>query len=199
MKALKVIIVILAMAIILVGAYVLYNKLAPSLQMDQLATQPAAQAQTQEGETGEASEPEKTLAPDFTLHSLDGSTAKLSDFRGKPVVLNFWASWCGPCRMEMPDFQEKFDQYGEEVNFLIVNMTDGVRETVEKASAHIEKEGFTFPVYYDVDQEAAYLYGVMSLPTTYFLDAEGYLVAQGQGALDADTLQRGIDMVLNPQ
>ena len=194
MKNLKIIIIVLLLAVLLVGAYVLYQKLAPSMQMDQLATAPAAtQAQ---GETGEATEPAKTPAPDFTLHDVDGNTYKLSDFQGKPVILNFWASWCDPCKMEMPAFQRKFEEYGDEINFLIVNMTDGARETVEKASGHVSTNGFTFPVFYDIEQEAAITYGVMSLPTTYFLDAEGNFVAQGRGMLTDEALDRGIAMLL---
>ena len=72
--------------------------------------------------------------------------------------------------MEMPDFNEKYLEIGEEVQFLIINMTDGSRETVETASAFIAEQGYSFPVFYDTDQDAAATYGVYSLPTTYFID-----------------------------
>ena len=189
-KNLKVIIVFLLLAIWLVGAYVLYNKLAPSLQMDQLATQSAGES------APEGTEAPKTSAPDFTVYDLEGESHKLSDFQGKPVVLNFWASGCGPCQMEMPDFQEMFDTYGEDIHFLLVNLTDGIRETVEKASGFIADKDYTFPVYYDVNQEAAMSYRISGVPVTYFIDAEGYLVAQGNGALNAEVIQTGIDMLL---
>ena len=77
----------------------------------------------------------------------------------------------------------------------MVNMTNGSRETVESASEFIEEQGYTFPVFYDTDLDAATIYGAYSLPTTYFIDAEGYAIAYAKGAIDADTLQRGIDMV----
>ena len=119
---------------------------------------------------------------------------QLSDFFGKPIVLNFWASWCGPCKMEMPDFEAKYLELGDKVQFLMVNMTAG-SETQESAQEFIDAEGFTFPVFFDLDSDAAYTYGASSLPTTYFIDADGYVVAQAVGAIDADTLQQGIDLL----
>jgi hypothetical protein len=97
--------------------------------------------------------------------------------------------------MEMPDFQEKYLELGEEIQFLMVNLTDGYQETVEKASGFVDGQGYTFPVYYDTAQEAAMVYGVYSIPTTYFIDAQGGLVAQAQGAIDGETLLRGIGMI----
>lgn len=138
-----------------------------------------------------------TKAPNFTVYDLAGNEVNLTDFFGKPIIVNFWASWCGPCQMEMPDFDAAFAAYKEEIEFLIVNMTDGSRETVEKASSFIEEKGYTFPVYYDTKYNAAITYSVSSLPTTYFIDAEGNLIAHARGAIDADTLQRGIDMIYN--
>ncbi len=144
---------------------------------------------------GQAADEEKVLAPDFTVYDLEGTPHRLSDFRGKPVVLNFWASWCGPCKSEMPDFEIAYQEYGKDIHFLIVNMTDGSRETVESASAYITENMHTFPVYYDTDYSAAYAYSVYSLPATYFIDADGYAVAHGRGALDLETLKTGIAMI----
>lgn len=140
-------------------------------------------------------EPEMPKAPDFTVVNAAGESVNLSDYYGKPVVVNFWASWCGPCKMEMPDFQKAYETYGEDVHFLMVNLTDGGRETVETASKYIADQGFTFPVLFDVDSDAAITYGVASIPTTYFMDAEGYGVAWASGALDMATIERGIGMI----
>ena len=137
----------------------------------------------------------QTPAPDFTVYTADGTEVKLSDMKGKPVILNFWASWCSPCKMEMPDFDEAYAQHGEDIHFMMVNLTDGSRETVEKASAFIEEQGYSFPVYYDTTQEAAYIYAVSAIPTTYFIDAEGHFVAYGQGALSMENLLTGIEMI----
>lgn len=135
-------------------------------------------------------------APDFTVYDRDGNFVRLSDFLGKPVVLNFWASWCGPCKSEMPDFEEIYKEYGEDIHFVMVNLTDGARETMDTATTFLENSGYTFPVYYDKDTDAALTYQVYGIPVTYFINADGHLIAQGSSALDAETIRRGIEMIL---
>ena len=148
-------------------------------------------------EATDATDRQKELAPDFEMVDRDGNRIKLSDMRGKPVVLNFWASWCGPCKSEMPDFEEAYKEYGGDITFMIVNLTDGKNETVDTAQAFIDSQGYTFPVYFDTDSNGAAAYGVSSIPVTYFIDAQGYLVAYGRGALNGETLKSGIDMLIN--
>ena len=134
-------------------------------------------------------------APDFTVYGKDGKTVKLSDMKGTPVVLNFWASWCPPCKAEMPEFDQIAKEYEGKVAFMMVNLTDGQSETQSSAQAFIDSMGYTFPVYFDLDSDAAYKYGVQSIPTTYFIDAQGNLIAGATGAIDGDTLRRGISMI----
>ena len=191
-------VLILVFVLLLAGASVLYSRLGETLAPDQLATQPP-QSETPQAEGGEdvpqSEEPQKVAAPDFTVYDAEGNEVHLRDYVGKPIVLNFWASWCGPCKMEMPDFHEKYLELDGAVQFLMINMTDGSRETVEIAAKFIEDAGYTFPVFYDTRSHAAMTYGVYSLPTTFFIDAEGYAVAQATGMINGDTLQRGIDMI----
>ena len=186
------IIIALALVLLIAGASVLYHRLGEDLSPEQLAVAET----TAPEETG--TEPPSIPAPDFTVYDAAGNPVKLSDYFGKPIILNFWASWCGPCKMEMPDFNEKSQALEGEVQFLMINMTDGGRETVETASAFIEEQGYTFPVFFDTTSEAAYTYGAYSLPTTFFIDADGNAVAQATGAIGADVLQQGIDMIYKP-
>lgn len=189
-KALNIIIIVGLLAIVLILAAVAYDQLAGDAAPENLNGLSPTQATGYTGET----QP-RQAAPDFTVYDLEGRAHKLSDFKGKPVVLNFWASWCGPCKSEMPDFDEAYAQYGQDIHFLMVNLTDGYQETVESASSYIADSGYGFPVYYDTDMDAAATYGVSAVPVTYFIDAEGYLVAMGQGALSADRLAQGIAML----
>ena len=211
-KKKNLILIVLVFALLLVGASALYDKLSADLVPEQLAvaetTSPEpipseiSSAQTEPQETAPAepatTEPNRVAAPDFTVYDIEGNPVKLSDYFGKPIVLNFWASWCGPCKMEMPGFQEKSIALEGEVQFLMVNMTDGGRETVETAAAFIEEQGYTFPVFFDTSYDAAYTYEAYSLPTTYFIDGEGYAVAMASGAISSEILQPGIDLIYQP-
>lgn len=144
--------------------------------------------------TGETA-PETIPAPDVTVYTADGQAVKLSDFFGKPIVLNFWASWCPPCKAEMPDFDKVCQELGGEVQFLMVNLTDGTQETVETASAFIQSTGYTFPVYYDTSMDAATQYGIQSIPTTYFIDKHGNVITGANGMLSEENLRTGISMI----
>ena len=195
-----------AFVLLLIVAGVLYNSLGEQWAPDSLlatvsptlpaspttgeATQPAGET-VPSTQTTEAPLPK---APDFTVYDREGNPVNLSQFFGKPIVLNFWASWCGPCQSEMPDFQKKYEELGDDIHFLMVNMTTG-RESLESATGFLDSAGYTFPVFFDTQSQAAYTYQVYYLPTTYFIDAQGNAVAMATSALTSQMLQQGIDMI----
>ena len=182
---------ILALILLLSGASILYNRMSEA----NLPVENTKPAETQASQEDEA---EPMMAPDFIVLDREGEEVSLSDFIGKPVILNFWASWCGPCKSEMPEFETAYQKYREEIQFMMVNLTDGNRETVETAAEYIAGEGYTFPVFFDTESDAAITYGATSIPVTYFVDAEGHLVAYGSGALSGEILQSGMEMILPP-
>jgi thiol-disulfide isomerase/thioredoxin len=178
----------ISLIVLLLGASILYNRLAGGVNPDNLASANNVSDNSQQ-------EQPKQFPPDFTVMDASGNEVKLSDFRGKPTVVNFWASWCVPCQSEMPDFNAVYQRMGDDIHFLMVNMTDGGQESLESAQKFVADSGYTFPVYYDTQYSAAMAYGVSSLPTTYFFDAEGYGVAYAIGAINEEALLRGINMI----
>jgi len=136
-------------------------------------------------------------APDFTVIDEAGNSAKLSDFFGKPIVLNFWASWCPPCKNEMPHFNKLYGEKKDEVVFLMVDYVDGERETTETGLQYVREQGFDFPIYFDTKQEAANAYEVTSIPATFFINADGKIVTSFQGAIDETSLNEDIQLIMN--
>ena len=193
--------------LLLGGALALYRTLgrgaAPGLAVGPTpapaATASPEQARPEEeaaAEEPQAEESEAAAVPDFTIYTDGGDAVQLSDFAGRPVIVNFWASWCGPCQNEMPDFEQAYADYGDEIEFVMLNATYG-RETMDSARSFLEESGYTFPVYYDTDADAAAAIGVTAFPTTLFIAPDGTLTAYAISMLDAETLQRGIDMLLD--
>ncbi len=161
------------------------------------AAEQTPQAETDPAENNNADENPDAI--DFTVYDAAGNEVKLSDFYGKPIIINFWTTWCPYCIEEMPYFEEAWKKYGEEINFLMVDCVDGDRETQEMGESYIEKNGFTFPVYYDTTEIAAYTYQIYSLPTSVFIDSEGKILVYYPGRLTAEMLQKGIDLILPAQ
>lgn len=191
-KQVKFILALLGIAVFFLGTSFLYQFLS-----DRYDPQNVTVTDEQGDVAGDSSEnsTQPMLAPNFTVYTEDGTAVKLSELYGKPIILNFWASWCPPCKSEMPDFESMYQKYGEDIHFVMINLTDGQRETVESGAAYVEAQGFTFPVYFDSDLDAANNYQVYSVPMTYFLDVEGYAIARASGAIDTATLERGISMI----
>lgn len=125
-------------------------------------------------------------ASNFTLMDLDGNEVSLKQFEGKPVVLNFWATWCPPCRNEMPEFSELDKQFKKtnEAVLLMVNMTDGRRDTKENVEKFMKRNNFDMKVLLDTEGDAAQLYNIRYLPTTYIINSKGVVSGTLTGGTD---------------
>jgi len=187
----KTIIAILLFAAFLTGAYFAFIYLSKTVDSPD---NPAGK-QDETAQSGEQRNEEK--APDFTVFDAGDNEIKLSELFGKPIVLNIWASWCPPCKAELPDFNNVYEEMGETVTFMMVDLVDGSRETKQTGEKYIAEQGFTFPVYYDTKQEAGLVYSVTSIPTTVFIDKDGYIIKKLIGQIDEKTLRDGIDLILN--
>ena len=113
----------------------------------------------------------------------------------KMIIVDFYAEWCGPCKSELPHFQAAFKAYGDEIQFLMVALTGGGNDTKASADTIVSGGGYTFPVFYDDDNSAAYAYSIRSMPTSCFIDAEGHLVAKKIGAMNAEQLESYIKQI----
>lgn len=113
---------------------------------------------------------DKHPAPDFTLKSMSGSNVKLSELRGKVVMVNFWASWCGPCRQEMPHLDSLYKRYNK-LGFVLLGVN--VEEDSSKAAKMMEDMGVSFPVLFDTRNEVSKKYDVVAMPSTVLIDRDG--------------------------
>ena len=153
------------------------------------ADEAQADAGQGEGDSGIEAQPGVPLkagnkAPDFTAELIDGSSLALPDLKGKPVIINFWATWCGPCVREMPAFERLKENYGDDIGIIAVNCGDDA-DTVKD---FVDENGYTFPVALDENYEVAMLYPSNSIPYTVVLDANGKITHVSTGAYDADTM-----------
>ncbi len=137
---------------------------------------------------------EQTLNP--TFYTINGEKVSLDDFKGKPVVLNAWASWCPPCKSELPAFQTAYDSYKSDVNFLMMDLVDQQRETKSTAIAYINENGYTFPVYFDEEQNVAYEFRINQIPMTYFLNSDGTPFYTQIGAINESALNSKIEELI---
>ena len=180
-QRMKMILGILGFTVLMIGAALAYNLLSEKILPDS-------------GLTNGQQTQEKEKAPDFAVTDEEGNSYRLSELRGKPVVLNFWASWCPPCREEMPDFDKLCAELGDEVQFMMVDCVGG-SETVQSGARFIREQGYEFPVFFDTAGEAAAAYGISGIPATYFIDAEGNLASGRVGMLSAQALRDGIESI----
>jgi len=114
------------------------------------------------------------LAPNFTLETLAGETMTLSELRGQPVLINLWASWCGPCRAEMPAMQRIYEKYQDQ-GFVILAINATNQDSANNVAAFVDELGLTFPILLDVDGAVSELYHLRSLPTSFFVNGQGII------------------------
>ncbi len=132
-------------------------------------------------------------APDFTLQSADGNTVRLSDFKGKPVLINFWATWCQPCREEMPALEELYEQYRDQgLVILAVDMEEDLR----LVRRWIDQGGYTFTFVLDSEGEQVKRYNINASPTSYFVGRDGVIRDLKLGALSRDEMKAKVEKLL---
>ena len=159
------------------------------------------------GETGgqaqEDAESPVVPAPDFTLTDQFGNSHTLSDYEGQTVFLNFWATWCGPCKMEMPDIQALYEEWGENAGDLVVlgvaGPDIGQEGSAEDIAAFLEENGYTYPVVMDDTGALFYQYGISAYPTTFMIDTAGNVFGYVQGAISREIMDDIVDQTMTGQ
>lgn len=198
----------IAIIVIVVGmfAWAVYDFVLSDNQ-EQTADETIEQSEENETETSEVEEakdksaPTKSkdvevglergqLAPDFELPTLDGDTVRLSDFYGKPIMLNFWASWCAPCRAEIPDMQRFYED--KDVEIVAVNLTTS-EHSQDAILEFVEEFGMTFPVLLDEKGSAQTIYEIQPIPTTFLLNSKGYVHNIAYGPLNYDLMVQAFE------
>lgn len=161
---------------------------------------------TEEEEEKTEEESDLPDAPDFTLTDQYGNTHTLSEYRGKTVFLNFWATWCGPCKMEMPDIQKLYEEYGENSEDLIVlgvanPKTDEYPQNADVSQEEIREfltsNGYTYPVVMDLTGEIFATYGISSFPTTFMITEEGKVFGYASGTLSEDMIRSIVEQTMS--
>lgn len=156
----------------------------------------SGQAEPEEPASTPEEEPASDLpdAADFTVDDKDGAEVRLTDMLGKPVIVNFWATWCPPCKAELPHFQKACKEYGDQIQFMMVDLMDGSRETDTTLQAFMLANGYTFPLFVDRSGDASRAYEIYSIPKTIAVTADGKLLSERIGSMTesdlADLIQK---------
>ena len=153
-------------------------------------------AQTEQ-ETSAPVQSEPLYAPDFTVTDWEGNEVRFSDRLGKPMILNLWASWCPPCRAELPDFDAAYQTYGNQIDFMMIDLCDGRSETPATGGAFVDEEGYTFPVYFDTTGSAASAYQAYAIPMTIGVNESGEISAVYNGKLSGEQITALMNSLLS--
>lgn len=140
--------------------------------------------------SGEVGISKGDIAPDFELKNSDGETVRLSDYRGERVLVNFWATWCAPCRAEIPDLQKLHDN--KHVTILAINLTESEKGDGD-ITDFVEEFKMTFPILMDANSEASAVYQVQAYPTSYMIDSNGRIKFIALGAMNYDIMVRELE------
>ena len=140
---------------------------------------------------------EKIVVPDFQFTDGDGNTVNFDDFKGKPIVMNFWGTWCPWCVEEMDDFDRLVGEYGDKVNFIFLDVPNGEDETPQKVEQFLTDNGYSnITSYYDSMLQGCYMFGLNSFPVTVYVDSEGCLYNAAIGMTNYDDVKQIVDSML---
>lgn len=181
-KKLKYIIITIIFILAMIGIGRVYNVLT-KLQNDTL-----------QKENTKTQEVTLNQAKDFSIYNDKDEEVKLSSFKGKPIVINFWTTWCGYCKIEMEYFQELYNQYKDEVTFIMLNST--IEDDKQEVNKYITGQGYTFPVYYDINGNAITTYKITGYPVTMFINKDFQISRIHQGMINLETLQKNINNIM---
>lgn len=165
-------------------------KMAAAAQ--EVEKKPETQTATAKTQEVKQEEKEKLMALDFSLQMTDGSTFTLLENTDKPILVNYWATWCPPCVREFPDLQEMYETYKEKMHFVAVNSA----ETKDVIEAFMKKNKYTIPVPMDSDNRVGIMYGISSIPTTFIVDTDGAIVFAQLGMMTKAQMKQAIEKAL---
>lgn len=182
-KKLKYIIVLIIFILVMIGMSRVYTILNTKSQNEK-----------SQKENIKSQETVLNQAKDFSVYNDKGEEVKLSSFKGKPIVINFWTTWCGYCKIEMKYFEELYNQFKDEVIFVMVNST--IEDNKEEANKYINGQGYTFPVYYDTNGNALANYQITGYPVTVFINKDFQISRIHQGMINLESLQKNINNIM---
>ena len=174
-----------------------------SIALNSTQGQEETETQSVEEETTKeqmADLPEQPPTPNIEMMTIEGETVYLKDLLadGKPAILNIWASWCPPCKEEMPIFEEYSEQYKDNIHFIMLNATQSrPTETVDAALTYLETEGLNLPIYFDIDFNGQIAFGARTLPTTIVIDNKGDVLVYYPGQVTSNTMDQFINYIIN--